>query len=1498
MQAEERLSSFPLLIDDHQHEQMARWNDTAVQFPAHATLPDLVEEQTARTPDAVAATYLGESITYRELNARANRLAHHLQGLGAGPERLVAVCLSRGLPMLVTLLAVMKSGAAYLPLDPGYPSDRLRFTLADSEAALLVTEGDLAGWLPHGQATVVRLDADRDAIGRAPEHNPQRASGPDSLAYVIYTSGSTGRPKGVLVEHRNVVSIVTSSRPTFGADAEDVWIMCHSYAFDFSVWELWVPLTAGGRVVIAAEDVMRSPEALLELIGAERVTVVNQSTSMFREIVRTATERRVAAPASLRLMIVGGEVLEPGDLRLWFDLVGDRPVRFVNVYGTTESTILATYQDLTRADLDRSGRMPIGVPLPNYRTYVLDEAGNPTPVGVMGELYVGGNGVSRGYLNRPELTAERFVEHPHRPGERLYRTGDLVRFLPEGNLDFLGRADHQVKLRGHRIELGEIEAVLAQDPAVAGCAVVVREDTPGERRLVAYIVPSVAESARSAGKADHLAEWRTLFEEAANTHAGGSGFDTSGWNDSYTRQPIPDDQMREWVADTLGVIGAGAGDRILEIGCGTGLLTWRLAAQAAQYVGTDYCASTLEPLAAAMAGAGHTHARFLLADASDFAGIDRAGFDVVILNSVVQYFPGGDYLDQVLERAIGAVERGRVVVGDVRSLPLQTTFHVSVLQATGQFDGGDRAVRNSLASARQAEHELLIDPRYFAALVPRHPRVRHVQVMPKPGRARNEMTGFRYDVVLHVDAAPEVIRPTGWQTWSHDADWLRSRLAEDPGVLAFRRVPNAKIIDHAQAAARFEPSFHAEADALGYRGRPMDPGDIHQIAADAGYRAELSLLSARADGAFDLVLTRAADGPVVADFGAVPAASGPVVNDPIGDRVLRRTGYELTPQLRARLVDTLPDYMVPARFELLSALPMTTSGKVDRAALPALNTARPDLGVAYAEPRTHAERVLARVWADVLRLDAVGRDDNFFELGGDSIVSIQVVARARREGVHLSVKDVFLSETLAELAEAAQDAPDLVIGEQTGPFELTPIQRWFFSQITVDRNAFAQCHYSELDPATDLDLLGRALAVLVDHHGLLRARFTQTDGGWTGEIPKSAGHELLTVVEDASDRDGWARTLAGTAERLSNALDIGRGEQLRTAVVADPATGRRAFIIVVHHLVIDGVSWRLITEDLEEIYRQLVDSPQAYLPETTSWRAWSERMVRFGADPELRAELPYWTEQVRAAALPGSVRGDGEPPRARIARELMDQRTTTALLREVPAAYNAQTNDVLVAALTRVLCRWAGGPVSITMEGHGRAELFDRVDVSRTVGWFTSSFPVLLEPSDDPADTARLVTAVKERLAAIPRHGIGFGALRYLADDETRSRVAALAAPAIRFNYYGQLDQVTGGIMRALPERAELPLAPNERSVSDLVHELEIDLVVSDGRLLAQWTYDAGRHDPATVTALLREYMALLEDIVEQSRTAPATREFPESGLDATEVAGLMDRLVGQRTER
>ncbi len=494
----QRLASLPLLDDDERRRLLVEWNATGADYSSNSCIHHLFELQAERTPAATAVIFGGESLSYGRLNERANHLARRLRRLGVGPDVLVAVCMNRSLDMIVSLLATLKAGGAYLPLDPSYPADHLSVILQDARPRVVLTEKKSLDKLSKFETLVVPVNSEREHTDRQDKRNLDVEVKADNLAYVIYTSGSTGTPKGVLIEHRSLVNFSQFAGSHYALGPGDRVLQFASISFDASAEEIYACLTRGATLVLRTEGMASSISSLLEKCGEWRITVLDLPTAYWHEVADAIRSEELMLPVHLRLIIIGGESASAEKLRLWQKRVGKK-VRLVNTYGPTEATVVTTVCDLTSCEESISNlkSVPIGRPVSNAQVYILDRHGQPVPVGIPGELCIGGAGLARGYLNRPELTSEKFIPNPFgdcKDGRlyksRLYKTGDLARYLPDGNIEFCGRADDQVKIHGFRIELGEIEAVIARNSIASSAVVLAREDAMGDKRLVAYVVPA------------------------------------------------------------------------------------------------------------------------------------------------------------------------------------------------------------------------------------------------------------------------------------------------------------------------------------------------------------------------------------------------------------------------------------------------------------------------------------------------------------------------------------------------------------------------------------------------------------------------------------------------------------------------------------------------------------------------------------------------------------------------------------------------------------------------------------------------------------------------------------------------------------------------------------------------------------------------------------------------------------------------------------------------
>ena len=1035
-----------ILPDNERRKVIEAFNPQQADQPVRELIHELFERQAENAPEEVAVTCEGRSLTYAELNGMSNQLAHYLKDKGVGADQLVGICVERSPDMVIGLLAILKAGGAYLPLDPSYPLERLSYMLQDAGPKVLITQERLKERLPQTAAQLITLDEKWGEIAQRPLDNLGRGPGfsPHQLAYVIYTSGSTGNPKGVMVRHCNVTRLFSATEAWFGFNPRDVWTLFHSFAFDFSVWELWGALLYGGRLVVISHDIARSPGDFYHLLCQERVTVLNQTPSAFLQL--SDAQAEATEQHSLRVVIFGGEALELRTLRPWIARNGADKPQLVNMYGITETTVHVTYRRLTADEIESEQSSVIGKPIPDLRVYLLDSQRQPVPIGVVGEIYVGGAGVARGYLNRPDLTAERFTADFLSADmlSRLYKTGDLGRWRADGSLEYLGRNDNQVKIRGFRIELGEIEGHLRQHSQVKQAIVLAREDEPGEKRLVAYVVgnrtalPKVTSDAPEKLRNEVVGEWETLYEDTYRAQDSVNGPSFVGWNSSYTNAPIPEPQMQEWLDATIARIQSLRPKKILEIGCGVGLLLQHIAPQSSVYVGTDFSAAALAQVRQWTSRRKDLqHVELLHRSAMELQDLSPGSFDLVVVNSVVQYFPDIEYLVAVLQEAVRLLcPGGRIFLGDIRHLGLLPMFHAAVQLSKAAATVSMGQLRSRIARAMAQEKELVIHPQFFQDLPGRLPGIGAAKVQLKQGRAANELTRYRYDVVLQtgeqVSSVP-VCEPLAWSA-IRSAEELCAALEERRWrAVRLISIPNARLAKEAAGQRLIETSDERlEVGALRHQLNEskidaIDPDMFWQWGQKYGYDVQVRCGTSDLAEGFEVQLIDQAQADQVPRMALPPATARPwtaYANDPL-ENAFRQ---QLVPELRKYLKERLPEHMLPSALIMLKDLPLTPNGKVDRRALPTPQNRPEELGE-YIAPRTPLEQALANIWASVLRVDRVGVQDNFFELGGHSLLATTVTTQiSHLLDVHVPIRMLFEKPTVQALN-------DFVMQEVAGDLE-------------------------------------------------------------------------------------------------------------------------------------------------------------------------------------------------------------------------------------------------------------------------------------------------------------------------------------------------------------------------------------------------------------------------------------------------------------------------------
>ncbi|MEG4941779.1 amino acid adenylation domain-containing protein [Microcoleus sp. F4-D5] len=973
--------------------------------------------------------------------------------------------------------------------EGGQVSSRLQPTSAMSQGIYsLVDDGEVQNLETQSDdkihhPRVVFLDTDWEMISQEIADNPTSAATAENLVYAIYTSGSTGKPKGVEIEHGSLLNLVFWHQREFGVSAGDRATQIAAIGFDACGWEIWPYLAAGSSIYFPEDDIRRDPEKLQNWLVSKAITISFLPTPLAEKVLLLDWPQTTA----LRILLAGGEKLQQHPLK-------SHPFKLVNNYGPTENTVVTTsgYIPVTeQTDIAPT----IGSPIANTQIYILDKYLQPVAIGVVGELYIGGNGLARGYLNRPDLTAERFISNPFKPnsgtilkdlfrnrqdacstrdefycgtgilpvldngatsefkpnsGERIYKTGDLVRYRGDRNLEFLGRIDEQVKIRGFRIELGEIETVLTQHPAVQQTVAIASEDGHGDKRLVAYIALNPEYSIASEKNQimqlqdEQVLQWQMLYNETYDRPAVDSDptFNIVGWNSSYTNQPIPAEQMRDWANNQAAQILALQPSRVLEIGCGTGLLLFQIAPSCTQYCGTDFSPISLNYIQQHLANQQLANVTLLQKMATDFEGVETAAFDAVILNSVVQYFPTIDYLLQVLEGAVKATAPGGFIfIGDVRSLPLLAAFHASVQLYQAEPSLAGEQLQQRVQMQIFQETELVIEPEFFSALKHRFPQIGGVEIQLIRGSYHNELTDFRYNAILHIASSETDPTQSPAQEELRGArrlDWLDENqnltvtkvqqilLQNQLDVLRIANVPNARVMAAVKAAEllsvvdNFPTAGLLQKAVEKVENLGVDPEAWYAL--EVPYNVNISWSNSDSQGRYDVVFARGETRDFVRETrrdNLRPWRS--YANNPLQAKAARK----LVPQLQAYLAEKLPEYMVPSAFVVLESLPVTANGKVDRLALPAPQPIKLEWAGGYVAPHTSIEEVLVKIWVEVLGIKRVGIRDNFFELGGHSLLATQLVSRVRDAfAVELPLRRVFEAPTISELSKIVESLKD------------------------------------------------------------------------------------------------------------------------------------------------------------------------------------------------------------------------------------------------------------------------------------------------------------------------------------------------------------------------------------------------------------------------------------------------------------------------------------------
>ncbi|MGW4101576.1 amino acid adenylation domain-containing protein, partial [Mycobacterium sp. NPDC004974] len=1341
-----------LLEPDERDRLLRNWSGSGVGAPVGLG-PELLAAAVAADPDGVAVVDGERVLSYRELDEASNRLARGLIGAGVGPERAVGVAMGRSLELVVAWWAVLKAGGVYVPVDRSHPAERIATVLDTVGAACVLTLGadsvDGSGVRPV--LDMAALDLSEQSSEPITDVDRVAPLSIDNAAYVIFTSGSTGTPKGVAISHAGVLGVAAAHRELFGVPPGARVLMVAAPTFDASVFEWLWAVSSGAALVVAPPD-SYAGEALNEVLHHQRV----DAALITPTVLATLDPARVDG---LDTLVTGGEACPAELVAAW------APGRAMfNAYGPTEVTIWSTWSALSSGEPVR-----IGAPVPGTHALVLDTRLNPAPVGVIGELYLAGPAVARGYVGRPDLTADRFVANPFgAPGTRMYRTGDLVRWTPAGSLEYLGRADAQIKLRGQRLELGEIENTMLACPQVTQAAATIHRSSTGVDHLVGYI--GLEQTSTAGHDAEVVDQWQNIYDELydADLQVVEFGNDFRGWNSSYTDDPIPLPEMAEWRSTTVDRILALQPRRVLEVGVGSGLMLSQIAPKCVEYWGTDFSAPTIAKLQAEVSGQSWgDRVQLSTRPAHVTEGLPQEHFDVVLINSVVQYFPSAGYLAEVIDKAVELLAPGGTLfVGDVRNHSLQGAFQTGIALARSGSGTDTDDIRQRVQRATVGEHELLLSPEFFTSWAAEHPAVGGVGIHVKRGEADNELTRYRYDVIIHK-APAQVCSLAGAPDWAWTEcaglSGLSAELtARRPSTARVSSIPRTGVIADVaieQALAAGLPLAEAlvHANTIATAEDVVTPEQLYRLGEAAGYHVGVTW--GTQPGTLDAVFIRGSDGE------AMPALTD--LYQPATD-ARQHGGYANDPHTNAKvgevrqwLAEQLPEYMVPAQIVVLEEFPLTSSGKIDRKALPEPTFT----ATSFRAPQTQTEKIVAEVFTEVLGLGRAGLDDDFFALGGDSLIAIRVSARLQSSlGWDVPVRYLFDEPTVGGLADyldrhrdsAARPPLSVQPRPEVLPLSYAQQRLWFLEQLQGPSPIYNMAVALRLRGRLDADALGAAFVDVIARQESLRTLFTAVDG-----VPR----QLVVPAEQVDF--GWEVVDAGlwSGDRLNEAIgatarysfDLTKEIPLRARLFRISAD-EHVMAAVVHHIAADGWSVAPLVADLSVAYSSRCGGRApiwAPLPvQYVDYTLWQQEWLGSDSDPDsvISEQVAYWEDAL--AGLPERLELPTDRPYPPVAdyrgasvavdwpAELQQQ------IARVAREHNVTSFMVVQAALAVLLSEHSGSTdvaVGIATAGRGESAL------DELVGFFVNTLVLRVDLTGDPT-VADLLAQVRRRALGAYEH--------------------------------------------------------------------------------------------------------------------------------------------------
>jgi amino acid adenylation domain-containing protein/non-ribosomal peptide synthase protein (TIGR01720 family) len=1437
----QKINNVALMTSEERDRFLVEINKTSVPYPTDKTVIDLFEEQVEKTPEEIAVRMGVSDLTYRELASQVNKLANELCAFGLQPEALIAIFLDHTIEAVIALLGVLKAGGAYVPIDSSYPLDRIDFMLSDTKASVILTQSRLYERLPEqlridGKTKVILLDS----ISRGERKEVETSLSlpslcPENLAYVIYTSGSTGVPKGVMITHQGLVNYIWWAKKMYASTGPLSFPLFSSLSFDLTVTSIFVPLLSGGKIVVYPDEGAKGLR-VLEVVEENQVDIIKLTPSHLVLIKEMNLEA-----SRIKQFIVGGEEFKR-DLAKQISESYDDEVLIYNEYGPTE-TVVACMIHRFDPQTDTEPTISIGIPSDNARIYLLDDNLNPVPVGVVGEIYIGGERVARGYLNRPRLTAERFLPDPYAPekaGARMYKTGDLGRWMSDGKLAFLGRKDNQVKIGGARIELGEVEAALSKHPDIDDCVVTVyqstKKDAPDQvLKCIRCGLPNTfPEVTFDSEGLCSLCSTYDIYKEKAETYFK----KIDDLKEIFRKQKIE----TESEYDCLVLLSGGKDStymlyQIVELGLNPLVFSLDNGYISDQSKGN--IKRVVDSLGVDHIFGNTPHMPKVFSDSLlRFSNVCNGCFKVIYTLAFqlarqkgIRYIVTGLSRGQIFETRLEPLLRGEVY--DINKID------DAVLQARKIYHRMNDAVSQNLDVSMFKDDHIFDEIKFI-------------------------------DFYRYWDVGLEEV----YSYLERNAPWIRP---SDTG-----RSTNCIINDVGIYIHKKERGFHNYAlpyswdVRLGHKTREealeelddeIDMSEVKNILIEVGYDENQK-----------------------------------------AHQIEKRLAAYFTTQktltiseIRKFLGDKLPSYMIPSYYVQLDEIPLTPNGKVDRNNLPFPEDTRPELINDYFPPETKHEQILAEIWADAFGLQEVGIHDNFFDLGGDSIINIQVTTQATQKGLYFTPKMLFENPTIASLA-AVVEMESTVVSEQglvTGCTPLIPIQHWFFEGQPVNPHHYNQTMLVETDSTIYKDILEKAMFELLLHHDALRSRFTLSKNGWTQEIIGTEGAEIPVTWKDLSGLDdGEQRGIINeTTKHINASLNISHGPIVRAAFFkfGDGKPGK--LLIAAHHLVMDSVSWRVFFEDLETGLRIASGEDVSFPAKTSSVKQWAEELIQYAQSKAVTQDIKYWKTIIsKSRNLPIPV-DHPDAVNNRFGDVItfslnLDEIATLQLLQETQHAYNTKPDELLLTALAKVLVQWTGENVCrIDIEGHGREEIDQILNLLRTIGWFTSLYPVTINLSSQ-CDEAQMIMTVKEQLRQIPNRGFSYGLIRYLNDSPLGEAQTMGPNSQILFNYLGQFDQMLSNQAKF---RLDGSIAVSNAPENQRRYAIELIVYIQSGKLYTEWIYNENIHHHASIQKIasqfLNELQALISHCIDRTSQTFTPSDFPDVDFDQDELDSILSEF-------